>query len=234
MTFSELEMMPIREHAALLINAYVPSDTNDPRFDHIAKDYGGKGTTCGYLCHWLMWRLGSDSTDIINRNEPGFTYIPGGNITRIYNSGRLPFISINGTDLLQQGPRPQYGDIVYIRQKELTSQQEQQLKAQGKFNQQEIDNILNKSEHVFVFLEETTDSSGNLIWRSADAGQQNNRNQQCARLVERVLKLGASTGAKFGNRDIFGWIPLAELSYNFMPPYPPMTPPPFDPILMGI
>ena len=62
MSFSDQEMAPIREHAALLIDSYVPSDTGDGRFDHIAKDYGGLGTTCGYLCHWLMWRLGSDNT----------------------------------------------------------------------------------------------------------------------------------------------------------------------------
>jgi hypothetical protein len=62
--------------------------------------------------------------------------------------------------------------------------------------------------------------------------------QECARRKERELKLGLSTGAKLGGnapeRDVVGWISLAELSYNFMPPYPPIAPPPDDPILLGL
>jgi hypothetical protein len=217
MTLSDLDMAPIREHAALLIDAYVPSDTGDARFDHIAKDYGGLGTTCGYLCHWLMWRLGSDSTDIINRGEPGFTYVPGANISRIWNLGQPPFISVFGTDLLQQGLQPQYGDIVFIKQ--------------GLDGPQ-------VTEHVFVFLDLVETFDGTLMWRTAEAGQPNEYNQECARIKWRELRLGAEVGAQLGGgnpaRDIIGWISLAELSYNFMPPFPPMTPPPFDPILMGL
>jgi hypothetical protein len=212
--FSILEMTPIRLHAGALITAYVPSDTGDPKFQHLAKDYGGIGTTCGFLCHWLMWRLGCTNTNIVNRNEPGFKYIVGQNIARVWNAGKKPFINVTGTSLMQQGLRPAYGDIVYIKQ------------SNGPLD----------TEHVFVFLEEFI-KDGKIFWRTAEAGQKNSQNKQCARIKERELKLGKTKGAKLsGNspeREIIGWISLAELTYNSMPPIPPVPPPPFDPLLSG-
>lgn len=215
MAFTELQLIPVRAHARLLVEAYVPSDTGEPRFEHIAKDYGGKGTTCGFLCHWLLWRLGSDNTRIINRSETGFTYVDGQNISRIFNGGKPPFRLVLGGPSMQRGLRPKPGDVVFIKQHP---------------------NGAHTTEHVFVFLEEFP-VGPRTFWRTAEAGQKNSSGRECARPGQRELLLGKSTGARVtGNtpqREIFGWISLAELSYNFMPPFPPIPPPPLDPILLN-
>jgi hypothetical protein len=202
----------IRVHAGILVRSYVPCDTGDAKFAHIAKDYKGGGTTCGFLCHWLMWRLGCNDAKIVNRAEPGFKYVDGQNISRIFNLGREPFVKVIGTSLMQQGLEPELGDIVFIKQHPDGPQD---------------------TEHVFVFLEKTS-RNGTTLWQTGEAGQTNTKGQQCARLKERQLKLGSQRDAKVtGNnpqRNVFGWISLAKLGYNALPPVPPM---PFDPLLIG-
>lgn len=98
----------VRSFAKELVLKYVPSTTGDPRFSEIAKDYGGVGTTCGYLCHWLMWRLGVRDPKMVNRSEPedGLHYAVGMNISRIFNNPH--FVRY------EQGKSPGDGDIVFI------------------------------------------------------------------------------------------------------------------------
>jgi hypothetical protein len=193
-------MGPIRQHAELLVRSYLPCDTGDAKFSHIAKDYTGGGTTCGFLCHWLMWRLGCNNNKIINRQESGFKYVDGQNISRIFNSGKPPFVKVIGTNLMQQGLQPELGDIVFIKQHPNGPQ---------------------KTEHVFVFLEKAV-SSGKILWATGEAGQKNSSGQECARLKQRELKLGSKRDATVtGNspeRNVFGWLSLAKLSYNATPP----------------
>lgn len=73
----------VRRRALELVREVVPSDTGDGRFDVVVKDYGGRGTTCGYLVHWLLWRLGKRQA--VNRGEPaaGLRYVPGANISMV-------------------------------------------------------------------------------------------------------------------------------------------------------
>lgn len=98
----------IREFAMKLVGEYVPSTTGDASFSEIAKDYGGAGTTCGYLCHWLMWRLGLRDPHIVNREEPddGLHYVPGANISRIFNNKYFVHF--------KAGTVPGNGDIVFL------------------------------------------------------------------------------------------------------------------------
>jgi hypothetical protein len=64
----------------------VEGDPSLEKYQEVCKDYGGDGTTCGLLCHWLLWRLGvsaqnrvapsafrSNAKPIINRSETGFS-----------------------------------------------------------------------------------------------------------------------------------------------------------------
>ena len=201
----------IRTHAGILVRAYVPCDTGDAKFAQIAQDYTGGGTTCGFLCHWLMWRLGCNDAKIVNRREPGFTYVDGQNISRIFNLGREPFIKVIGTNLMQQGLEPALGDIVFIK---------------------EHPNGPQNTEHVFVFLEKEV-RDGKIFWKTGETGQKNSRGQECGRLKERELKLGSQRdGRVTGNapeRNVFGWISLAKLRYNAMPPIPPVL---VDPLLV--
>lgn len=100
----------------------VPNDTGDEKFKFIAKDFGGKGTTCGFLPHALMYVLGCRDPKQVNRTEPGLKYIPGWNLRQIWNAGRAPFKRFS------LGSKPEPGDIVYV--------------SNGPPN----------TEHVFVFL----------------------------------------------------------------------------------
>ena len=38
--------------------------------DHICKNFGNLGTTCGYLTHWLLWKAGCWQMELVNRTEP--------------------------------------------------------------------------------------------------------------------------------------------------------------------
>lgn len=97
----------LRDYVEHLITTYVPSDTGDEMFTEIAKDYGGAGTTCGFLCHWLMWRIGCRDPKVVNRNEPkdGLRYAVGQNISKIYSGGYF--------ERFKPGTEPKYGDIVF-------------------------------------------------------------------------------------------------------------------------
>jgi peptidoglycan hydrolase-like protein with peptidoglycan-binding domain len=189
-----------RQLAKRLIDAYVPSDTGDPRFSEIAQDYGGVGTTCGFLCHWLLWRLGCANREIVNRKAPGgFSYRIAQNISRIWNGGRPPFVSTLNNSILQSGGRPQLGDIVFIKTDPTI--------ASG------------AGEHVFVFLEEVV-RDGRVIWKSADAGQKNAAGKEGARHVEREFILQGRRGLLRkgnGERTIMGWLPLANLQFGPLP-----------------
>ncbi|GMA15727.1 DUF2272 domain-containing protein [Deinococcus metallilatus] len=200
----------VRRDALALLRAHVPSTAGDGVFDVIAKDYGAAclrhpvprcGTTCGFLPHWLLWRLGCQDREIVNRAEPGgYVYRPGQNIRRLWNLGQLPFVSaLNGE--LAAGQRPGPGDIVFIRGAD------------------------NRSEHVCVFLEEVQ-RAGRTFWRSADAGQREG-GLECARERERELVLGPRTASLRGGQDrtVIGWLSLAHLNFGEAPAVtdPPRT-----------
>jgi hypothetical protein len=98
----------VRARAVKLLTSYIPCGPDDARFNEITKDYGGKGTTCGYVTPWLLWRLGSRSDRLINRSEPaeGLTYRPGMNISDI--RWQPEFCLYDGKAL----PRP--GDTFFV------------------------------------------------------------------------------------------------------------------------
>lgn len=198
----------VRQEALALIQAHVPSTAGDGVFDAVAKDYGAAclrhpvprcGTTCGFLPHWLLWRLGCQDREIVNRAEPGgYVYRPGQNISRLWTLGQFPFVSALRGELVA-GARPEPGDTVFIR------------------------GDTNSSEHVFVFLEEV-ERGGRRFWRSADAGQREG-GLECARLRERELVVLGRTGRLRGGQDrmVIGWLPLGNLTFG-EPPLP-LAPP---------
>jgi len=169
----------LRSYVEHLITSYVPCDTGDVLFKEIAKDYGGSGTTCGFLCHWLMWRIGCRYKKTVNRDEPGdgLRYEVGKNISKIYSGGY--FVGF------RPGVEPKYGDIV------LTS------------------NGPPETEHVFVFMSSSV-KDGKVCWNSADAGQRNDKGQQCARFRTRPFT-GRELVTSAGLRKIQGWIPIDSL-----------------------
>jgi Putative peptidoglycan binding domain/OmpA family len=194
-------LQELRTFAECLVREYVPSDTGDSKFNQIAKDYGGMGTTCGFLCHWLLWRLGCTNREIVNRNEPdgGYVYRIAQNISRLWNLGRTPFLSTYNNSRLPDGNRPQAGDLVFIKTNPADT--------------------TGAGEHVFVFLQEINEN-GIIFWESADAGQRNSANQECARIVKRRFDLGSRGGTlsnQFGTRHVMGWLPLDNLQFGSRP-----------------
>lgn len=131
-------------YISAILQTYVPSEKGDPLWEEICRDFGGKGTTCGFLAHFVLYAIGYRGP-ILNRTVPdaGIKYMPGANISRIYNLGRAPFHRYS------TGTAPQLGDIVFL--------------SDGPPN----------SEHVLVFTEQVRRGS-KVFWRSADGGQERN------------------------------------------------------------
>jgi hypothetical protein len=191
----------MRRSAFFLLDTMLPFKDTDAAYKEICKDYGGAGTTCGFLCHWLMWRLGVADKTRVNRDAPGYTYRPGDNLSRIVQAYKPPFVKTFGTKILQTGKRPKKGDICYIYQAPDGAQ---------------------NTEHVFCMLRDAPQSG---VWDTAEAGQDYGRWGR--KREDRMLFL-ESTGAKItGNtpiRTLMGWLPLDELEY--VPP-PKALPFPF-------
>lgn len=190
----------MRMSAFFLLDTILPFREGDDAWREVCKDYGGAGTTCGYLPHWLMWRLGVTDAKRINRTERGFTYMPGHNLRRIVQDYAPPFIRTHGAQVLQSGRRPECGDICYIYQM-----------PDGPQN----------TEHVFCVLRQPY---GSGAWDTAEAGQDHGRWGR--KREDRMLLAG--TDAKItGNtpaRTLMGWLPLDELDYG---PPPKALPFPF-------
>ncbi|WP_425148721.1 DUF2272 domain-containing protein [Deinococcus sp.] len=196
----------VRRQALALLSAYVPSVAGDGRFDEIAHDYGLAclsmpsdecGTTCGFLPHWLLWRLGCGDLEIVNRSGTGDSrYRPAQNLSRLWSQGQFPFVSaLSGQ--LQRGQRPESGDIVLLRR---------------------WPDGDSRSEHALIFLEERLEARGRVVWRSADAGQRQG-GREAARFRERELTLHAQVG-HLDERTVLGWLPLGNLTFDRPPPLP--------------
>jgi hypothetical protein len=184
-----------RAQALALLAEYVPSDTGDAHFGEIAQDYTGGGTTCGFLCHWLMWRLGARDPAIVNRNDPanGLSYVDGRNMSMIYHNGEAPFVKAKGD--LRPGP----GDIILI-----SEDPPNPVPKGHKF-----------VEHVMVIVGSRQDDAGRTWWDTAEAGQTNQAGAQCARNKQRELKVTAGgrllVSGNSPERFVNGWIDLDQL-----------------------
>lgn len=109
-----LSVPALRKAALGLCALYLPCFRGDAHFREIAKDYGGIGTTCGYLPAWMLWRLGCRDPRIVNRSEPqaGLTYRIGMNIADLVQGGK----AVGCFRLYHPGgPPPEPGDILYFQ-----------------------------------------------------------------------------------------------------------------------
>src|SRR5258708_2070442 len=84
---------------------------------------GSTGSTCGFLCHWLLWSIGVSNYEVVNWPDPtGRSDFWGGNtnISRLYQNGQYPFVNINpaNTNTLEAAPDtggPEPGDIILLQ-----------------------------------------------------------------------------------------------------------------------
>lgn len=189
-----------REAALALMANYLPSVTGDARFSEISRDYGGKGTTCGYLPIWIWWRLGCVDQRLINRTDPatGLRYAVGMNIAAIVNGGK----ALGAWRTLKDGSRPLPGDVVYY------AKDPPELTTDGDGNQ-----VKNFREHVNVAI----DCSGTQ-WRTGDAGRTSPVGTQMAEFVTRHYSAGW-VDYFGGPRKVIGWVDMDAV---------PLGPPPWD------
>lgn len=180
---------------------YLPSVTGDARFKEISLDYGGRGTTCGYLPIWIWWRLGCTDPVLINRTDKsaGLVYKVGMNIAAIVNGGKR----LRAWRTLKDGGRPLPGDVVYYANDPPKIEHD----ADG-------NPIKNFHEHVNVAI----DCSGQE-WRTGDAGRTSPAGTQMAEFVTRPMT-GADSILYFGgSRKVIGWVDMDAV---------PLGPPPWD------
>jgi hypothetical protein len=95
------------EYIRKFCTTFVPSDTGDYRFKWLVADWGGKGTTCGYLAHRMAWAMGCRQ-NWVNCSLEGTKYRNALNISLIWNSGKPPFT------LFKKGMTPPFGAITFV------------------------------------------------------------------------------------------------------------------------
>lgn len=185
-----------RARAVRLIQSYVPSETGDAKFAEISKDYGGIGTTCGYLTGWLLWRLGAKDNRIVNREQAadGLKYHVAENISRLVGGAK----ALGAWRTLADGlPKP--GDMAYYA----TNPPPGPPPAGWNWH-----------EHVNVVLDAGPDE-----WRTADGGRTVN-GHQAAEIVTRKRVGSDKLDYLGGPRSIIGWVDLDAVPLEAPPTGP--------------
>lgn len=167
-----------------LLLQYLPCVEGDEHFKEIAKDWGGGGTTCGFLVHWVLWRIRYLNAHVTNRNVPedGLKYTNGANISRVWCGGKLPFRTLRSDET------PEKNDIMFL--------------TNGPPN----------TEHVSVFRG-TEQRKDGLYWLGADGGQPWQNGKQCMRFTARK-KVGRTLVTQYGSKGIAGIIPVRSLTFS--------------------
>jgi hypothetical protein len=221
-------MGTLRKYAMRLMDEYVPFTCGDAKYQEVVEKTGWKktpdsGTTCGFLCQWLMWKLGVGDPKVLNWNtvrgtwetpksdtpkKRDTTFVPALNISRIAHAGKPKFISTNpldGLNLLEgpdgwvssgMGRGPQCGDIVYIRYK-----------------------TNNNDGHVFVFLYNMMGDRAK--WRTAEAGFTGGtdaikkwRTLELSGNKHGFTKINSDQTIDNQHREVFGWLDISQVDYD--------------------
>lgn len=186
----------VRDLAMNLLTAYLPCKTGSAKFSEIAQDYGGIGTTCGYLTGWLLWRLGCVDPQIVNREEPadGLHYAVGMNIARLVSGGK----ALGAWRTLAKDGRPKPGDLCYYAMDPPAKNP---------------DGSNNWHEHVNVAVDCTGDD-----WKSADAGRTDpTSGKQMAEFVTRKRFADGRIDYYGGPRKLIGWVDLTAVPFTRAP-----------------
>jgi hypothetical protein len=172
-------------------------------FDHIAKNYAGAGTTCGFLPHWLLWRLGCRDNTLVNRACPDeeLTYLDASNLSILLptrerpRASWVPLITAARTREVASGRGPTTGDFIIIRGRNWKDKD-------GKRTQD--------SSHIFVLLDVKRADGKEVVWRVAQCGGTNNARQQAGhittitgKVVEEAVPEGAEPYMAPGPNIVF-------------------------------
>ena len=172
-TNTEAAIKALRDKVRQLCESYLPETANRNEilhwhqigFDHIAKNYGEhSGTTCGFLPHWLLWRLGCRDATLVNRTSPddGLMFRIGKNLSIFQSEWKKPIASwvpVNTADetmkLMSKKDGPQCGDFVIVR---------------GGMWKDDGGERTRDSAHIFVLLDVLEATDRKVVWRVAQSG----------------------------------------------------------------
>ena len=201
--------MANRELVVPLIERYFPKSGDlVPRgqvgLEHIIKDFGELGTTCGYLPHWLWWRMGCSDAKLMCRHEPDtpFRYTSGSQINLVYSHPK--FVTLGGAydiarktandqKFIEGSIYPKTGDAVIIK---------------GVPNAKGQD-----SSHIFITLDAGTwETETKGSWRVAETGQDGNGGHIAQRAVE-FRNNKWMMGAKW----MLGWLDIDQVKFDLQP-----------------
>jgi hypothetical protein len=204
-----------RQQAVQLLTSYFPVTGTFGQgqigFDHIAKDYGGSGTTCGFPTHWVLWRLSCDDSALVNRYEPdtGFTYTDGENLSKI--AGHSAFVRLdnsknNREQFLNGSIRPRPGDTIFI-----TGGKKTDAKGKEKYD-----------EHVYMVIGEPTGSAKDKIeWPVTNSGMGEEGKQKGKIISARgVSRKGGEWKDTLDGRTLLGWLDIDKLNAGTNPNVP--------------
>jgi hypothetical protein len=173
----------------------------------ISVDYTGGGTTCGFLCHWFLWRIGLEDYSILNRsilkeefpvdsyknkvlNKSHFKdiYIDGVNISKLTTEcSAYKNVQLNNAFL--KNAKPQLGDIIHIKKPNTND------------------------DHVFIMVKELSDSDGVLHWATAEAGQKDSNIPDVLLKTRRIQKNNGLVVLGNGKK-VVGWLSLDKLKLH--------------------
>lgn len=102
----------LRAQALGLCALYLPCTRGDAHYQEICKDFGGIGTTCGYLPAFVFDRLGCRDPRLVNRADAtaGLVYRVGQNIADLVAGGKTDGM----WRLYNVNNPPQPGDVLYF------------------------------------------------------------------------------------------------------------------------
>jgi hypothetical protein len=204
--------MANRGLAVSLVEKYFPTTgylrSGQLGFNHICKDYLGAGTTCGFLPHWLWWRMGCQDSDLVNRYEPDtrFKYADGKNINRVYAHGAFVNLAYKKyNDAFLEGTiYPDAGDAILIKGDPFPNGV--------------------SSEHIFVALDYGTWESGTKgSWRIAQTGQKYS-GAEAGHITSAAVEYRNGKWM-IGKRWMLGWLDLEKVHFASSGPGPELLAP---------
>jgi hypothetical protein len=197
-----------------LVEKYFPKDgtlvaPGKIGIDHICKDWLGGGTTCGFLPHWLLWKLGCKDGAVVNRYEPDsiFAYKDQVNLGRFYSHKLFTKVAFPGNpkgpndDLfLERKIYPKTGDAVII---------------QGNKSPKGYD-----TSHIFILLDDgiwDPKVKGKGTWRVAETGQGTGGGS--GHIANRGVefkngKWWVNAEGKSADKWMLGWFDISKLEFG--------------------
>jgi hypothetical protein len=195
------QTVKIRAKAVELVTRVLDFNRGDLVYQDVCKGYQpGFGTSCSFLPHWLLFRLGVSAANM----SKGVKGTPRGLINRTAAVRGTKLVAGDGVSVIANSPAfvkatlagyPNPGDIVVIQ-----SEPYQQ-----------------PHEHVLVFLNKLSDAlwdtgeTGQAASKAPDGATEGKRKRRAMRVGTRKMIAAAADGKP--DRYVQGWLDISKLDY---------------------